>query len=707
MLKFSPKFYSILLTAVFCLSGFILQSKEEKKDPKAKEMLRLQKYYLSHNLDSSFYFGRKLYAYATVKNLNTDKSNALYYLSTAFSRKDEMDSALFYANECLKMDLKEGDSTHICSSYNQIGALYKDMQNYKKALDYYIKSYTISERNKDEKLLISTNINLGGIFVEIKNYPKAISYFKEAERLCMKTKYYDNLGGIYNNLAIASENSGKLNEANGYYAKSFRFFESINDIDGMANVLNSRAGIYYYENKLDSSLYFIEKSVNMYLSINDSLNAATKAINYASLLIAMERYNDAKEVLDDFKKIAVRFSDKSQYIGYFDTYAQVLHKLGRSDEAYRLLFRMRVVNDSLNNTVNAKRLNEIEAKFNVTKERMEKMRLKKDKEIADQKNAKLSVYIISAIVLMGLLLMLVLLFFRSSKQKQKTNDQLLKLNEEITASRKSIEHQNLMLEEKQKEITDSINYAQRIQNAYLPPQSAFLRIFENSFLLFKPKDIVSGDFYWCYHPKSFDRTDKNIAYFAVADCTGHGVPGALMSVICCNALNEAIISLNLDSTGEILDKTRELVIRNLKSKIDSGQKDGMDIILGCLNFDTLELMYSGANNSLLVFRNDENKLETIPADKQPVGVYDRMKPFSTHVLQLNKGDVIFAYSDGYADQFGGEKGKKFKYSNLNNLLLSNVHLPMEELSNKLNEVFEEWRGSLEQVDDVCVMGIKI
>jgi serine phosphatase RsbU (regulator of sigma subunit) len=165
--------------------------------------------------------------------------------------------------------------------------------------------------------------------------------------------------------------------------------------------------------------------------------------------------------------------------------------------------------------------------------------------------------------------------------------------------------------------------------------------------------------------------------------------------------------MNIESTGEILDKTRELVIRNLKSKIDSGQKDGMDIILGCLNFDTLELMYSGANNSLLVFRNEENKLETIPADKQPVGVYEKMKPFSTHVLQLKKGDVIFAYSDGYADQFGGEKGKKFKYSNLNNLLLSNVHLPMEELSNKLNEVFEEWRGSLEQVDDVCVMGIKI
>lgn len=707
MLKFSPKFYSILLTAVFCLSGFILQSKEEKKDPKAKEMLRLQKYYLSHNLDSSFYFGRKLYAYAVQKNLHQDKSNALYYLSSAFSRRDDLDSALHYANECLKLDLKGGDSTQISSSYNLVGALYKDMQNYKKALDYYFISYNISERNKDEKLLVSTNINIGGVFVEIKNYSKAVGYFKEAERLSLKNKYYDNLGGIYNNLAIASENLNKLKDASIYYSKSFNFFESINDIDGMANVLNARAGVFFYEQKYDSCLLFVEKSINMYLSIHDSLNAASKAINYAVLLLQLDRVNDAKKVLDDFKPIAKNFYDKSQYIGFFDAYSQVLFELGRTDEAYKLLYRMRIVNDSLNNAVNAKRINEIEAKFNVTKERMEKLRLKKDKEIADQKNAKLSVYIISAIVLMGLLLMLVLLFFRSSKQKQKTNDQLLKLNEEITASRKSIEHQNLMLEEKQKEITDSINYAQRIQNAYLPPQAAFHRIFENSFLLFKPKDIVSGDFYWCYHPKSFNRTDKNIAYFAVADCTGHGVPGALMSVICCNALNEAIISLNLESTGEILDKTRELVIRNLKSKIDSGQKDGMDIILGCLNFDTLELMYSGANNSLLVFRNDENKLETIPADKQPVGVYERMKPFSTHVLQLKKGDVIFAYSDGYADQFGGEKGKKFKYSNLNNLLLSNVHLPMEELSNKLNEVFEEWRGSLEQVDDVCVMGIKI
>lgn len=258
--------------------------------------------------------------------------------------------------------------------------------------------------------------------------------------------------------------------------------------------------------------------------------------------------------------------------------------------------------------------------------------------------------------------------------------------------------------EKNKEITDSINYAKKIQSAYLPPENVFHLLFKDAFLLFKPKDIVSGDFYWFY-ALSTGNTPGPVLHCAVADCTGHGVPGALMSVICGNALNETVVTNKVFETDKILNETRKIVKRSLKSTAYSGQKDGMDIALIKLNTETREVWYSGAYNPLWVKRGNE-MIELAP-DKQPIGVYDHEKDFSVQYAQLDKGDIIYLFSDGYADQFGGPKGKKFKYKQLNELLVANSNLPMLEQKQKLETTFENWRGELEQVDDVCVIGIRI
>jgi serine phosphatase RsbU (regulator of sigma subunit) len=266
------------------------------------------------------------------------------------------------------------------------------------------------------------------------------------------------------------------------------------------------------------------------------------------------------------------------------------------------------------------------------------------------------------------------------------------------------------LSEAYKDITDSIAYAKRIQDAYLPPPHVLNYMFPQSFLLFQPKDVVSGDFYWFYTFKDENGNISPESYLAVADCTGHGVPGSIMSVICCNALNEVVITRQISDVGKILDEVRTTVIRMLKSDSHSNQKDGMDIALVKINRETGQLHYSGANNPLWIIQKNvtsHNNLIELKADKQPIGMFPDMKPFSSHEIQLKKGDLVFLTSDGYADQFGGPKGKKFKYSNLQKILLENSNVELQTLNLKLQTIFNTWRGDLEQVDDICLIGVSI
>ena len=251
------------------------------------------------------------------------------------------------------------------------------------------------------------------------------------------------------------------------------------------------------------------------------------------------------------------------------------------------------------------------------------------------------------------------------------------------------------LEEKNQEIIDSIIYAKRIQSAILPPMKVVKEYLKESFILYKPKDVVAGDFYWM-------EQKNGKVLFAAADCTGHGVPGAMVSVVCNNGLNRSVREHGLTIPGEILDKTREIVVQEFK-KSEEDVKDGMDIAL--CSIEGMKLQYAGAYNPLWIIRNGEI-IET-KANKQPIGQFDHPEPYTTHSFNLEKGDAIYIFSDGYVDQFGGEKEKKFKAKAFKKLLLSLQDKSMEEQKIVIDETFETWKGNLEQIDDVCVIGVRI
>ncbi len=291
---------------------------------------------------------------------------------------------------------------------------------------------------------------------------------------------------------------------------------------------------------------------------------------------------------------------------------------------------------------------------------------------------------------------LIFVFNRLQVTKRQKNI-IQEQKQEVEEQKQIVETAHHELEEKNKEILDSINYAKRIQHAILPPQKVVKEYLQESFILYKPKDIVAGDFYWLEH-----KDDKVL--FAAADCTGHGVPGAMVSVVCNNGLNRSVREHNLTTPGEILNKTRDIVIQEFE-KSEEEVKDGMDIALCSLQGNKLE--YAGAHNPLWIIRKEAEAIEEIKANKQPIGKFDNPEPYVTHSIELNEGDAFYVFSDGYADQFGGEKGKKFMAANFKKLLLSIATEPMEKQKELINEAFESWKGDLEQLDDVCVIGVRV
>ena len=258
-----------------------------------------------------------------------------------------------------------------------------------------------------------------------------------------------------------------------------------------------------------------------------------------------------------------------------------------------------------------------------------------------------------------------------------------------------------LIQAKQKEILDSIQYAKHIQLAILPPLELVNKHFPNNFILYQPKDIVAGDFYWAEH---ITDSKQNLFFIAAADSTGHGVPGAIVSVVCSNALNRSVKEYHLTQPSLILDKTRELVLDTF-SKSGEDVKDGMDVSLMVFDLKNKTIAWSGANNPLWYIQN--GVFHEIKADKQPIGKSEKFRPFTNHVIPYVEGSLFYLFTDGYPDQFGGPEGKKFKYNRFADLLVSSHHMDMRTQAQHIGTTFSNWKNKQDQTDDVCVIGIRI
>jgi serine phosphatase RsbU (regulator of sigma subunit) len=315
-------------------------------------------------------------------------------------------------------------------------------------------------------------------------------------------------------------------------------------------------------------------------------------------------------------------------------------------------------------------------------------------------------YLLYAILLISLIYFTVIINSRRLRKKNAELEVIITLRtNEVVQKNDDLEKQNIkiiqqahLVEEKNREITDSIQYALRIQTATLPPDRFVKQYLTNSFVLYKPKDIVAGDFYWM-------EIVDDLVLFAACDCTGHGVPGAMVSVVCHNALNRAVREFGLTQPSHILDKTTEIVIENF-SKSDEDIKDGMDISLCLFNTKTKVLQWAGANNPLWLMQNGE--LTETKADKQPIGMHEYSRPFTNHQFSLQTGASIYIFSDGFADQFGSETGqKKLTRKRFKELLFTIQDKSMHEQGIYLEKFILDYRKEVDQIDDILVMGVKL
>lgn len=693
--------------------------------------------------------------------LGTSVSNKAFYLS----KIGQQDNELKLENEALNYFLQSGNQDGIGTMYNNMAVSYNRQGNVNKALEFYKKALEIYKKVNSEKDIGITLSNLATVSYFQNLFEESINYSKEALPLLEKQKDKKSYGRCLINLSGAYKSMGDTVSMRIYLMKGLKVQEECGDLIGLTATYNNLGVLNSENKKYQTSKYYCLKALKIRREIKDQRGISQSLTNYAKLLLRENKLDSVRIVLDESFLIATKVKYPELIQNIHEEYYKLESELKNYADALFHYKRFYAIKDSLINDKNKKtalkqqmqheydkkeailfleqekkdlqnreklklqalefqfQQEEIRIKSKAEKDKLaqeeqlkreklqyefsvkqkaekfesEKRKLAYDEEIKrkeiENANQKRLVYIFVG----GFLVMSFLAFFIFRGLQQ--NKRAKKI---IEQQKHEVEFQKEVVEEKNKEITDSINYAKRLQEAILPSEKLWKSFLPDSFILYLPKDIVAGDFYF------MEKTSTHL-FFAAADCTGHGVPGAMVSVVCSNALTRAVKEFNLTDTGLILNKTRELVIETF-SKSEANVKDGMDISfvgieLDSLNKNQIKLQWSGANNPICYYSNSE--LKDIKPDKQPIGYSYDQKPFTSHNLILEKGDSIFIFTDGYIDQFGGEKGKKFKYSSLQKLLIENINLDVKDLNKKMNSTFTNWKGELEQLDDVCLIGIKL
>ena len=618
------------------------------------------------------------------------KSNSAYFkkiyasslnnLGYAAENSGKIEKAIHYYYAALKLyeEIKNKEGAAYC--LNNLAVLYENQDEYDQALKYHLKALEARKLlGIDEQIIQSLN-NLGTYYYKLKDNENALIYYFQAIEIAEKTNDLNNMALIYGNIGNSYLHNKDKNNGIEYFEKSIDIYNKIGDIEGEAWGLYNLGNVHLKRKEYHKAINIFELSLKK-----------VEKINYVAL-----RFNTYKML--------------------FRTYAMTK----KWEKAYNFYYSYNLLNDSLKNSETQTLAIKQQTQYEYEKQKALDD-VENEKLLAIEKEAKAKQKVITFATAGGLGLVAIFLLFVFNRL-QVTRKQKTVIEEQKTV----VEKAHHELEEKNKEILDSITYAKRIQSAILPPQKLVKEYLPDSFILYKPKDIVAGDFYWMESLSAVDSIQSSVhsplktencglILFAAADCTGHGVPGAMVSVVCNNGLNRSVREYGLTDPGLILDKTREIVIQEFE-KSDEEVKDGMDISLCGLDLNNNILTWSGANNPLWIIRPTSNNLEPqtlnfelieYKPDKQPIGKYAEAKPFTTHQIQLQKGDSIYIFTDGYQDQFGGEKGKKFKAAKLRELLLSIQHEPMEKQRKIIDQSFESWKGDLEQVDDVCVIGVRI
>ncbi|GAB4130710.1 MAG: hypothetical protein Fur0041_00140 [Bacteroidia bacterium] len=581
------------------------------------------------------------------KNEKNDVNEAKILLNIAnvYNKTADYSTAADYTTRSMKLQEKAGNTFGVAVCKMTLGNIYYGQDDYKTALIHFIGALEMNSKSeKNPVFAASVYSNIGAILVQKENYDSALVFFK----------------------------------------KSYHLFDSLHAKSKMAAMLNNIGDCYYNLDQLDTAEKILQQAfvLNNELNRPDGMAISMRVLGH--VYFKKEKYEKARSNYLASLKIGKSFNLKEEILSSYYSLSDVYPKIGKADSGIYYLKQFIALNDSVHGDAQLRKIEQLQQDYEYAKKE-QLIKLEQAKAELESESLKRKVIILIAVII-GISLLAVLLYYRF---RSKRTMALL------------LENKNKEILQHQEEITDSINYARRIQESILPPMHVVERLLPDSFILYLPKDIVSGDFYWV-------EEKDNRVHFAAVDCTGHGVPGALMSVVGFNLLNQAVHESGCSKPADILHHLDFGVNKLLRQSTEENTvKDGMDLALCSYDKAGRTLEYAGVMNPLYHVRN--KVLTTYKADKFPIGInVDGVTDIYTNQLvEIQKGDMVYLFSDGYCDQFGGEKGKKFKNQPFRELLIQISEKSPEDQKRILRDEFMKWKGSLEQVDDVLVIGVRI
>ncbi len=713
--------------------------------------------YIYTNPDSARYFTQLMYDFALEKQHKKYQAKAKNIQGLSYFFQKKFDRAIKRFDESISISRELGDDGAVANALYNKGLIYYELNDYVGATNHYLKSLTIQEKTGNQRAMAVVLNAIGNTYSGQGEYEKASEHYLKSLDIQRELGNERGVAVALNNLGNFYRNQSELRTALNYYIQAAEKNRQVNAIKNLVDNLSNIGYVYHGLGKSDSATASFEEVLSLSEEIGYQTGLINAYIGYANVYQGTKQFNQAIAAGNK----ALQLSQEISSLKYIRFSSRILWELHKKENNYQKALDMHELYtqtlDSIESEENQRAVFQQEYKYqyekqatidsvaNAQKEQLAQQKLDKQKAISAKQNAEIKQKQTQQYALFGGLALVIVFagfifnrFRITQKQKKVIEAQKseVEIQKEVAEEKKlEAEHQKELVEEKNKEIMDSINYAQRLQNAILPPKKLVKQWLPQSFILYKPKDIVAGDFYWM-------ETLGDVVYFAAADCTGHGVPGAMVSVVCSNALSKALIEEKITEPAKILDRTRELVIDRF-GRSEEEIKDGMDVALCALNTETNVLHWAGANNPLWIIRKSchpepeelrakgdlrpkgESKEDSLPpmgakieeiddytfielkADKMPIGKYGELRPFTNHEIHLHEGDAFYIFSDGFPDQFGGEKGKKYKSGKLKKYFISIQDQGMQAQRELLNQEFESWRGDIEQIDDVCVIGVRV
>ncbi len=684
-----------------------------------------------------------------------------------------MPKAIYYFTKALEIQEQLNIGHGVAMMCNNLAALYRQQANYSKAILYYQKALDFFVSTHDSIGIASVRVNIGVVSKEIGAFDVALRSYFEALQIFEKVENYSSLATTQINIGDIYYDLLNFSEAKNYYRKAKANYDIIKDNNGIANSLLAIGVIYHKVNKADSALQYLDQAEILFKTIGDKYGLAKVNEYYGNVFSSLSMYNKAlanyNTALAYQKETGTTLSLQELMVSI----SEVHFKLGATGEALRIaesiekdlknkplsktqrdvhkllseiyekqgqlklaLFHHKEysnINDSLFSFERANKLAQMEVLFNISQKEKEIAELEREKKIRDFEltqaekliNSQRFHSVVSVSILILLLVVLLLLYrqFRIKREAnnllstkiqevQQKSEEIITQKEEILNQRDELEKQQDLLRDKSEQLerfnwllTDSIDYASSIQAALLPPSETFQRYFSDHFIMFFPKDVVSGDFYWAY-PKN------DTIHLALADCTGHGVPGGFMSMLGISALTE-LMGRGVTEPSDILNNLRLFVIDSFKQTGRIGdQQDGLDIALIKYTKGDSFIEYAGANHSLWLVKNratnNVERLIEYKADRMPISFFPRMNPYKTHRITVEPGDQIYIFSDGFRSQLGGEDMKtKYGKERFRKLIEDNASKTLDDQKNIVEDTFFRWIDGNDQLDDITIIGLKI